>query len=158
MAELECWHVAFWTKNLRFGFRILFFTVLSEIKTRSEVFAHSHVVSIGFYGVPCLLRFRFWLATRLVSSVAFRPLPSRFSLSFLFPGGVGRGEGGGNVNVNADAACLLFAFAFLRGRGDAGGCVLTSTVLRLVIIAYVFLVIFNCFRGGGRRGAGGGGM
>ena len=91
LPELEFWHVAVWTKNLRFVFRIGFYSAVLE-KQKTRGLAHSRVFPVGIC-VPCLLPCFFWLATRLVSSVAFVCLLVSLSL-FGFLEGLGRGMGG----------------------------------------------------------------
>ena len=54
LPELEFWHVAVWTKNLRFVFRIGFYSAVLE-KQKTRGLAHSRVFPVGIC-VPCLLR------------------------------------------------------------------------------------------------------
>ena len=114
------------------------------------------ISGLQWCSAPSALRFRFWLATRLVSSVAFVCLLVSLYL-FGFLGGWGGGTEA-DVNVHSDAAsdiCFLFSFAFVGGWGEGTGEMLTSIAMRLPTFASVFLLIFFVFVGEGAGDGGG---
>ena len=108
--ELEFWHVADWTRNLRFGFRIGVYSAFLE-KTKSEVFAHSHVFSTGIYGFTVFRAFS--VSALACNSPALLPWLSSALVSLSLYGFLGGWGGvGGDVNVHGDAACdVLICFA-----------------------------------------------
>ena len=152
MPELEFWHVAVWTKKSAIRVSHRFLQCFPSKKQKPEVFAHSHVFSIGIYGVPCLLRFfRFGP----VSSFAFVCL--LVSLSLL------EGGWGGDVDIHGDAACdirLCFSsyVLFLSWGWEGGmGGMLTSMAMRLVQLCYSLMCFLFSFAFVGGGGGGGGG-
>ena len=103
--ELEFWHVAVWTKTLRFGCRIGFYSAFRE-KTKRQGFCSRlsflskftvfRAFSVSVFGLE-LGWFRLWLS-------------SAFSFLFLFwfPGG---GWGGGMGGILTSMAMRLLTFA-----------------------------------------------